>query len=163
MTARIIGLVVGATGFALACFAPLPGGLAREGLVVAGLVWLMASWWMTEAIPLTATALTPFIVLPFAGVMDAGETASAYYSPILFLLLGFVLLVGGGELLVRGAVRIAERLGLSPMLIGLTIVGLGTSTPELAASVQAAARPPSPPPMRGDCPRMCVLPRNRDL
>ncbi|PIW54625.1 MAG: C4-dicarboxylate ABC transporter [Sphingomonadales bacterium CG12_big_fil_rev_8_21_14_0_65_65_10] len=88
MTARIIGLVVGATGFALACFAPLPGGLAREGLVVAGLVWLMASWWMTEAIPLTATALTPFIVLPFAGVMDAGETASAYYSPILFLLLG---------------------------------------------------------------------------
>ncbi|WPZ03931.1 DASS family sodium-coupled anion symporter [Blastomonas marina] len=88
MTARIIGLVVGAIGFALACFAPLPGGLAREGLVVAGLVWLMASWWMTEAIPLTATALTPFIVLPFAGVMDAGETASAYYSPILFLLLG---------------------------------------------------------------------------
>ena len=72
----------------VACFAPLPGGLAREGLVVAGLVWLMASWWMTEAIPLTATALTPFIVLPFAGVMDAGETASAYYSPILFLLLG---------------------------------------------------------------------------
>lgn len=88
MTARINGLVVGAIGFALACFAPLPGGLAREGLVVAGLVWLMASWWMTEAIPLTATALTPFIVLPFAGVMDAGETASAYYSPILFLLLG---------------------------------------------------------------------------
>lgn len=59
-------------------------------------------------------------------------------ATILFLLLGFVLLVGGGELLVRGAVRIAERLGLSPMLIGLTIVGLGTSTPELAASVQAA-------------------------
>lgn len=56
----------------------------------------------------------------------------------LLLLLGFVLLVGGGELLVRGAVRIAERFGLSPMLIGLTIVGLGTSMPELAASVQAA-------------------------
>ncbi|MDG6078508.1 calcium/sodium antiporter [Erythrobacter litoralis] len=59
-------------------------------------------------------------------------------SSALFLLLGFVLLVGGGELLVRGAVRIAERFGLSPMLIGLTIVGLGTSMPELAASVQAA-------------------------
>ncbi len=57
---------------------------------------------------------------------------------ILLLLLGFVLLVGGGELLVRGAVRLAERLGLSPMLIGLTIVGMGTSMPELAASVQAA-------------------------
>ncbi|MXP09313.1 calcium/sodium antiporter [Pseudoblastomonas halimionae] len=57
---------------------------------------------------------------------------------ILFLLLGFALLVGGGELLVRGAVRLAERLGLSSMLIGLTVVGLGTSMPELAASVQAA-------------------------
>jgi sodium-dependent dicarboxylate transporter 2/3/5 len=88
MTARIIGLSVGALGLALACFAPLPGGLAREGLVVAGLVWLMAAWWMTEAIPLTATALMPFVVLPFAGVLDARETASAYYSPILFLLLG---------------------------------------------------------------------------
>jgi cation:H+ antiporter len=59
-------------------------------------------------------------------------------ADVLFLFLGFVLLIAGGELLVRGAVRIAERLGLSPMLIGLTVVGLGTSTPELAASVQAA-------------------------
>lgn len=59
-------------------------------------------------------------------------------TSILALILGFVLLVGGGELLVRGAVRIAEHLRLSPMLIGLTIVGIGTSTPELAASVQAA-------------------------
>lgn len=57
---------------------------------------------------------------------------------LLLLLLGFALLIGGGEVLVRGAVRLAERLGLSPMLIGLTIVGLGTSMPELAASVQAA-------------------------
>ncbi|MEL1249920.1 calcium/sodium antiporter [Aurantiacibacter gilvus] len=51
---------------------------------------------------------------------------------------GLLLLMLGGDLLVRGAVRLAERLGLSPMLIGLVIVGLGTSTPELAASVQAA-------------------------
>ena len=57
---------------------------------------------------------------------------------ILLLLLGFVLLVAGGELLVRGAVRLAERLGLSPMLIGLTVVGMGTSMPEMAASVQAS-------------------------
>lgn len=56
----------------------------------------------------------------------------------LLLVLGLVLLIAGGELLVRGAVRIAEHFGLSPMLIGLTIVGMGTSMPELAASVQAA-------------------------
>src|SRR3546814_1146907 len=56
--------------------------------LVAGLVVMMAAWWMTEAVPLTATALLPFIVLPLAGVMGAKDTASAYYAPILFLLLG---------------------------------------------------------------------------
>ena len=51
---------------------------------------------------------------------------------------GFVLLVVGGELLVRGAVQVASRLGVSPLMIGLTLVGFGTSTPELVTSVQAA-------------------------
>jgi len=51
---------------------------------------------------------------------------------------GLLLLVGGGELLVRGAVQVASRLGVSPLVIGLTLVGFGTSTPELVTSVQAA-------------------------
>jgi cation:H+ antiporter len=51
---------------------------------------------------------------------------------------GLVLLMVGGELLVRGAVQLAERLGVSPLVIGLTLVGFGTSTPELVASVQAS-------------------------
>src|SRR6056297_3983753 len=51
---------------------------------------------------------------------------------------GLALLVMGGDLLVRGAVRVAERLGVSPLVIGLTLVGFGTSTPELVTSVQAA-------------------------
>lgn len=54
------------------------------------------------------------------------------------LLGGLVLLIGGGELLVRGAVGVATRLGVSPLVIGLTLVGFGTSTPELVTSVQAA-------------------------
>ncbi len=56
----------------------------------------------------------------------------------LYLLAGLGLLALGGELLVRGAVRLAERLGVSPLVIGLTLVGFGTSTPELVASVQAS-------------------------
>lgn len=56
----------------------------------------------------------------------------------LFLVGGLVLLVLGGELLVRGAVRVATHLGVSPLMIGLTLVGFGTSTPELVTSVQAA-------------------------
>lgn len=51
---------------------------------------------------------------------------------------GLVLLVAGGDLLVRGAVQVASRLGVSPLVIGLTLVGFGTSTPELVTSVQAA-------------------------
>ena len=51
---------------------------------------------------------------------------------------GLVLLIAGGEFLVRGASALALRLGVSPLLIGLTVVGFGTSTPELVTSVQAA-------------------------
>lgn len=51
---------------------------------------------------------------------------------------GLVLLFVGGEGLVRGSVAIAERLGISKLLIGLVIVGFGTSTPELLVSVNAA-------------------------
>lgn len=57
---------------------------------------------------------------------------------VLQLILGLLLLVGGGEALVRGSVAVAGRLGVSPMLIGLTLVGFGTSTPELVTSLQAA-------------------------
>src|SRR5690625_1720922 len=57
---------------------------------------------------------------------------------LLMLLVGFAGLVLGGELLVRGAVAIALRFGLSQLMIGLTLVGFGTSTPELLTSLQAA-------------------------
>lgn len=51
---------------------------------------------------------------------------------------GLAGLVIGGELLVRGAVSAAKGFGISPMVIGLTLVGFGTSTPELVTSLQAA-------------------------
>jgi cation:H+ antiporter len=57
---------------------------------------------------------------------------------LLSLLAGFVLLVLGGEALVRGAVATAAQLGLSPLFIGIVLVGFGTSTPELVTSLQAA-------------------------
>lgn len=57
---------------------------------------------------------------------------------LLPLLAGLALLALGGEFLVRGAVRVAARLGVSPLLVGLTLVGFGTSTPELVTSVQAS-------------------------
>ncbi|AWW74042.1 sodium:calcium antiporter [Erythrobacter sp. KY5] len=56
----------------------------------------------------------------------------------LVVLGGLVLLAIGGDLLVRGAVGLSTKLGVSPLLAGLTIVGFGTSTPELVTSLQAA-------------------------
>ena len=56
---------------------------------------------------------------------------------VLLLLGGLGLLAFGGDGLVRGAVGIANRLGLSPMFVGLVLVGFGTSAPELATSLQA--------------------------
>jgi cation:H+ antiporter len=57
---------------------------------------------------------------------------------VLSLVAGFVLLVLGGETLVRGSVATATRLGLSPLFIGIVLVGFGTSSPELVTSLQAA-------------------------
>ena len=54
-----------------------------------------------------------------------------------YLILGFLLLVGGAELLVKGAARLAAQLGITPLVIGLTVVAFGTSAPETAVSVQA--------------------------
>nr|WP_232843086.1 DASS family sodium-coupled anion symporter [Allopontixanthobacter confluentis] len=88
VTARRIGFIFGILAFAITLIVPPPEGMPQAAWLVAGLVVWMAAWWMTEAIPLTATALLPFLVLPFAGVLSANETASAYYSPILFLILG---------------------------------------------------------------------------
>jgi cation:H+ antiporter len=58
----------------------------------------------------------------------------------IYVLAGLIGLFFGGEALVRGSVGIARRMAISPLLIGLTVVGFGTSTPELLVSVDAAWR-----------------------
>ncbi|MFN3641767.1 MAG: calcium/sodium antiporter [Gemmobacter sp.] len=57
-----------------------------------------------------------------------------------YLIVGLIGLFFGGEALVRGSVGIARRMAIPPLLIGLTVVGFGTSTPELLVSVDAAWR-----------------------
>ncbi len=57
---------------------------------------------------------------------------------VVYLAVGLVLLVGGAELLVKGASKLAATMGISPLIIGLTVVAFGTSAPELAVSVNAS-------------------------
>ncbi len=59
---------------------------------------------------------------------------------LLWLAGGLGLMVFGADSLIRGAARIAARMGITPLIIGLTVVALGTSAPELAVSVESASR-----------------------
>ncbi len=59
-------------------------------------------------------------------------------TDLLLLVLSIAVLVAGAEILVRGATRLALRIGISPFVVGLTVVGFGTSAPELAASIASA-------------------------
>ncbi len=72
-----------------------------------------------------------------AGGAPSGEGKLRLFA---ITLIGLALLIGGGELFVNGAVGMAKTLNLSDTLIGATVVALGTSLPELAASIVAAMR-----------------------
>jgi solute carrier family 13 (sodium-dependent dicarboxylate transporter), member 2/3/5 len=82
------GMWGGLAAFLTMLALPAPAGMLPEAWRTAAVIVLMASWWMTQALPLTATAFLPFLLFPLLGVMGAGETAGQYYSPILFLVLG---------------------------------------------------------------------------
>ncbi|MDY6920031.1 MAG: calcium/sodium antiporter [Pseudomonadota bacterium] len=75
---------------------------------------------------------------------EAEQELSAHSMPlgkaVFWLILGLVILVISSRILVWGAVTIAQSLGVSDLIIGLTIVALGTSLPELAASIMAARK-----------------------
>ncbi len=88
MTGKNWGLFGGLITFILMLLAPAPAGMPLLAWHMAALVVLMAIWWMSEALPLTITALLPFLILPVMGIMKTGDVAGAYYSPILFLVLG---------------------------------------------------------------------------
>jgi sodium-dependent dicarboxylate transporter 2/3/5 len=82
------GLMIG-LGLALLIalfFNPVPDKPAIGA--VAAVVALMACWWMTEAIPLAATALLPLALFPLLGVSSARDTAGAYINSIIFLYVG---------------------------------------------------------------------------
>lgn len=77
---------------AIALYVLLPGELAHAPRAVAAVAGLMAVWWLTEAIPLSATALLPIVLFPLLDVMPIGSATAPYADKVIFLFLGGFLL-----------------------------------------------------------------------
>ena len=82
------GLLLGPALFFIILLLPLPEGMTAEGLRVAAVAVLMATWWITGAIPIPATALLPVLLFPVLGVLGAAEVTRAYGHHLIYLFLG---------------------------------------------------------------------------
>mgnify|MGYP006293936581 CR=1 FL=1 len=99
-----------------------------DGLILLGMMVLFLLYMSRAKVPPVELEIMP------------DEKAMAPWMPPFYVIIGIVLLVVGGNWVVGGAVQIARMIGVSDKLIGLTIVAVGTSLPELAASGMAAYR-----------------------
>ncbi|WP_034763176.1 SLC13 family permease [Rossellomorea vietnamensis] len=83
-----IGFMLGPVLFFLIILFFSPEGLSKEAVgVLAGTVWI-ATWWITEAIPIPATSLLPIILFPVTGALQSGDVTSAYGDGTIFLFMG---------------------------------------------------------------------------
>lgn len=92
LSIRYKGLLIGILAFILILALPLPGGLSLQAKSAAAVVVLMSIWWITEAIPVYATAFIPLALYPLLGILPADETAANYgHNYVLMMLGGFFL------------------------------------------------------------------------
>ena len=115
--AQRVGLFAGGAVFVLMLALPEPAGLAPEGWRTAAVAVLMAVWWMTEALPIPATALLPLALFPALGILTAPAASAPYANELIFLFMGGFLLAVTMEkwgLHKRIALRIMSWVGTSP-------------------------------------------------
>ncbi len=82
------GWVLGPAALAMTLLCPAPEGLSPEGWRTMGVALLMATWWISESIPIPATALLPLVLLPALHLTDIRGAAAPYANPLIFLFLG---------------------------------------------------------------------------
>ncbi|WP_372662867.1 calcium/sodium antiporter [Hydrogenophaga sp.] len=126
-------VLIGVT--ALAAYLVWDGGLSRlDAWVLLGVFGVLMGWSIVEGMRGSSDTL---------GTETATEMKSRAMplpKALMWLALGLLVLVGSSRLLVWGAVSIAQSLGISDLIIGLTVVAVGTSLPELASCVAAARK-----------------------
>ena len=123
-----LGLILGGALIALSSVLPRPSGISPEGYRLLGVAVCVAIWWVTEALPLGATALLPAATFPLLDIMPAREVSQYYASPIIFLLLGGFLLA-----------LAVERSGAHRRLALYILLGIGTSPRRLVLGFAVAA------------------------
>ena len=121
-----LGLWAGPILFVLFLLLPAPEGLSEAGWHVAAVGLLMAVWWITEAIPIAATALVPLVAFPLLGVAPISDAAAPYANPLIFLFMGgFVIAIAmqAWGLHRRIALTIVRFVGVRPasIVIGFII------------------------------------------
>lgn len=112
-----IGLALGPVLFVLMLVMPAPEGLSAAGWHTAAAAVLMATWWISEALPIAATSLLPLVLFPLLGAGTIRETAAPYADPLIFLFLGGFLIATAMQrwgLHKRIALRIIRLVGTGP-------------------------------------------------
>lgn len=87
-TAQIVGLILGPLLFMITFMFFTPEGLSEEGIAVLAVTLWVATWWITEAIPIPVTSLLPIFLLPATGALDSGTVTASYGNDIIYLFLG---------------------------------------------------------------------------
>jgi len=136
------GLVLGIGLFVLMRILPPPGDMSANAWAVAAVAALMAIWWLTEAIPVPATALLPLALFPLLGQGSIKAVAAPFANPLIFLFLGGFLIALAVErwgLHKRMALFVLSRAGTRPrQLVGafmVTAAGLSMWISNTAATV----------------------------
>lgn len=115
-----IGLIIGPLLFAAMLLLPAPGGMTPAAWLVAAVAALMVVWWISEALPIAATALLPIVLFPLLGVTDIAGATTPFANPLIYLFLGGFIIALGMErsgLHRRIALTIIVRVGTRPMAI----------------------------------------------
>jgi solute carrier family 13 (sodium-dependent dicarboxylate transporter), member 2/3/5 len=121
-----IGLVAGLVA-AVLVYLLLPASLASEARLTAGVAVLMGIWWMTEAIPIPATALLPLVIFPVFGEPSVSDVGASYGDDIIFLFMGGFLLA-----------LAMQRWNLHRRIALVTIRAMGTEPRMLIAGFMVA-------------------------
>ncbi len=116
-TRKRVGLFIAPVVFLAMLVLPAPEAMTPEAWRTAAVGILMAMWWVTEAIPIPATAVLPMVLFPLLGIVPIGAATAPYANPIIFLFLGgFIIALGmqKWELHRRIALTVVSWLGTQP-------------------------------------------------